>query len=259
LRLGAQWSKPVTAMMDEPYTPAAVWSRRLGIFAIPVAALAVLAQRGGKIDFVPAVAALGAGMVLAIVAILLGIAAFAIIWVRGNRGAGAAAVGVLAGILVLSPPAYFLARGWELPKLTDIATDPANPPAFVFAGAERKPGENSLTYPGESSAVAQMSAYPDIQPLRVSQPPDEVHALALQLVQARGWRILDQGYTARRIEAVATSMILKMSDDVVITVVPDGTGARVDMRSASRTGHHDLGENAQRIRTFLAELAAAAR
>lgn len=246
-------------MMDEPYTPAAVWSRRLGLFAIPVAALAVLAQRGGKIDFVPAVAALGAGMGLAVLAILLGVAAFAIIWVRGNRGTGAAAAGVLAGILVLSPPAYFLARGWELPVLADIATDPANPPAFVFAGAERRPGDNPLAYPGESAAVAQMSAYPDIQPLRVSQPPDEVHALALQLVEARGWRILDSGYTSRRVEAVATSMVLKMSDDVVISVVADGTGARVDMRSASRTGHHDLGENAQRIRSFLADLAAAAR
>lgn len=246
-------------MMDEPYASAALWSRRLGLFAIPVAALAVVAQRGGKIDFASAVAALGAGMGLAIVAILLGITGFAVIWVRGNRGAGAAAAGVLAGVLVLAAPGYFLVRGWELPALTDIATDPANPPAFVFAGAERRPGENPLAHPGEQAAVAQMSAYPDVQPLRVSQPPDEVHALALQLVETRGWRLLDSGFTSRRIEAVVTSMVLKMSDDVVITVSPDGTGARVDMRSASRTGHHDLGENAQRIRAFLADLAAAAR
>jgi hypothetical protein len=246
-------------MMDEPYASAALWSRRLGLFAIPVAALAVVAQRGGKIEFAPAVAALGAGMGLAIAAILLGISGFAVIWVRGNRGAGAAAAGVLAGVLVLAAPAYFLARGWELPALTDIATDPANPPAFVFAGAERRPGENPLTHPGEQAALAQMSAYPDVQPLRVSQPPDEVHALALQLVETRGWRLLDSGFTSRRIEAVVTSMVLKMSDDVVITVSPDGTGARVDMRSASRTGHHDLGQNAQRIRAFLADLAAAAR
>lgn len=245
-------------MMDEPFAPAALWSRRLGLFAIPVAGLAVLAQRGGKIDFTSAVAVIGAGMALAVIAILLGIAAFAIIWVRGNRGAGAAAAGVLAGILVLAPPTYFLARGWQLPALADIATDPANPPPFVFAGAERIPGENSLTYPADQ-AVTQLAAYPDIQPLRVSQPPDEVHALALQLVEQRGWRILDSGYTARRIEAVATGMILKMSDDVVITVSPDGTGARVDMRSASRRGDRDLGGNAQRIRAFLTELAAQAR
>jgi uncharacterized protein (DUF1499 family) len=244
--------------MDEPFASAALWSRRLGLFAIPVAGLAVLAQRSGKIDFVSAVAAIGSGVALAVLAILLGIAAFAIIWVRGNRGAGAAAIGVLAGILVLAPPGYFLARGWQLPALTDIATDPANPPPFVFVGAERKPGENPLVYPADQ-AVTQLTAYPDIQPLRVSQPPDEVHALALQLAEQRGWRILDQGYTQRRIEAVATGMILKMSDDIVITVNPDGTGARVDMRSASRRGDRDLGGNAQRIRAFLAELAVQAR
>lgn len=245
-------------MMDEPYAPAALWSRRLALFAVPVVGLAVLAQRGGKIDFISAVAAFGAGMALAVIAILLGITAFAIIWVRGNRGAGAAAIGVLSGILVLAAPGYFLVRGWQLPALTDIATDPANPPAFVFAGAERKPNENPLAYPADQ-AVTQIAAYPDVQPLRVSQPPDEVHALALQLAEKQGWRILDQGYTQRRIEAVATSMILKMSDDVVITVNADGTGARVDMRSASRTGDRDLGGNAQRIRAFLAELAAQAR
>ena len=50
-----------------------------------------------------------------------------------------------------------------------------------------------------------------------------------------------------------------MSDDIVIEIKPDGTGARVDMRSASRTGSRDLGANAERVRTFLAELAAAAR
>jgi Protein of unknown function (DUF1499) len=251
-------AQTVPAMMDEPYASAALWSRRLGLFSIPVAGLAVLAQRGGKIDFISALAAMGAGMALAVIAILLGLAAFAIIWVRGNRGAAAAAVGVFSGILVLAPPSYFLVRGWQLPVLADIATDPANPPAFVFAGAERKPDDNPIAYPAEK-AVTQLSAYPDIQPLRVSQPPDEVHALALQLAEQRGWRILDSGYTSRRIEAVATGMILKMSDDVVITVNPDGTGARVDMRSASRQGDRDLGGNAQRIRAFLAELAQQAR
>jgi uncharacterized protein (DUF1499 family) len=246
-------------MIGEPYAPAAIWSRRLGLFAVPVSLIAVFAQRSGRLDFAPAVAALGSGLVLAGLAVLLGVLAFAVIWVRGNRGAGAAALGVFAGLLVLAAPLYYVARAWELPPLTDIATDPATPPAFVFAGAERRPGDNPLAYPGESAAVGQMSAYTDIAPLRVSQPPDEVHALALQLAEGRGWRMLDSGFTSRRIEAVATSLILRMSDDIVIEVKPDGSGARVDMRSASRTGRHDLGRNAERIRSFLAELAAAAR
>src|SRR5690606_34499947 len=106
------------------------------------------------------------------VAILLGVVALAVIWVRGNRGAGAAASGILAGLLVLAPPVYFLAPGWDLPPLTDIATDPADPPHFVFTAAERGANDNPADYPAET-ALDQMSAYSEIEPLRVNQPPEE--------------------------------------------------------------------------------------
>ncbi len=246
-------------MMEEPFARTATWSKRLGLFAIPVAVIAVFAQRTGRLDYLPALATLGSSMVLAAAAILLGIVAMAIIWVRGNRGAGAAALGIIAGVVVIGAPAYFIGRAWELPPLTDIATDPANPPPFVFASAERGRGENPLAYPGDEAAMTQMAAYPDIEPLRVLQPPEETHALALQLVESRGWRVLDSGSGSQRIEAVVTSLILKQNSDVVIVITPDGTGSRVDMRSASRVGDRDLGENAARIRAFLSDLATAAR
>jgi uncharacterized protein (DUF1499 family) len=198
-------------------------------------------------------------MVLALAAILLAVAALAVIWVRGNRGAGAASAGALAGLLVLAGPGYFIAQGWNLPPLTDIATEPASPPAFVFAAAERKPGENPLAWPGEQAALAQMSAYPDVTTLRVSQPPEETHALAQQLVEQRGWRVLDSNPATGRIEAVDTSLILRMHNDVVIEIKPDGAGSRVDMRSSARTGRRDFGDNARRIRAFLSELQTAAR
>lgn len=247
------------SMIHEPYAGSALWSRRLGLFAIPVALIAVLAQRSGRLEFLPAVAALGSGMVLALLAILLGVVALAVIWVRGNQGAAAAAVGIVTGALILAPAVYYVAPAWELPALTDIATDPGDPPAFVFAAAERGPGDNPLAYPGEQAAIEQLSAYPDIQPLRITPPPEEAQALALQIVETRGWRVLDSGSGSTRIEAVDTSLILHMSDDIVIEIKPDGAGSRVEMRSASRTGTHDLGANAARIRAFLTDLAAAAR
>jgi hypothetical protein len=43
-------------------------------------------------------------------------------------------------------------------------------------------------------------------------------------------------------------------DDVVIRLTPLGQGTRVDMRSASRFGDHDLGANASRIRSLLEDL-----
>ncbi len=246
----------------EPYASSALWSRRLGLFAIPVSIIAVVAQRSGQLDFNSGVASLGAGAILAVLAVLLGLIAFAVIWVRGNRGAGAAAIGIIAGLAVISVPLGYLVMGWGLPQITDVATDPGDPPAFVFAAAERRPTDNPLAYPGEKAAMAQLSGYPDIAPLRVSQPVDEVYALALQLVETRGWRILVSGANnrgRRHIEAVALTPLLRFSEDIAIDIRPEGGGVRVDMRSASRVGSADLGSNARRVRSFLTDLAAAAR
>ena len=59
------------------------------------------------------------------------------------------------------------------------------------------------------------------------------------------------------IEAVARTLVLGAADDVVIRILPEPTGARLDVRSVSRYGSHDLGQNAKRIRAFHAALDAA--
>jgi uncharacterized protein (DUF1499 family) len=56
------------------------------------------------------------------------------------------------------------------------------------------------------------------------------------------------------IEAVARTPILGFQDDFVIRLLRSPEGTRVDLRSASRRGAHDLGQNARRIRRFLADL-----
>ncbi|MGC2643653.1 MAG: DUF1499 domain-containing protein, partial [Pseudolabrys sp.] len=56
------------------------------------------------------------------------------------------------------------------------------------------------------------------------------------------------------IETVARSPIMGFRDDVVIRVTPIGQGARIDMRSASRFGDHDLGANASRVRSLLEDI-----
>jgi uncharacterized protein (DUF1499 family) len=56
------------------------------------------------------------------------------------------------------------------------------------------------------------------------------------------------------IEVLAPTPVFGFLDDVVVRIrtTPDGT--QVDIRSASRIGEHDLGQNARRIKSFLAEL-----
>jgi uncharacterized protein (DUF1499 family) len=53
---------------------------------------------------------------------------------------------------------------------------------------------------------------------------------------------------------VALTPIMGFREDVVLRVRADGQGARVDMRSASRYGPHDLGGNAARITRLLEEI-----
>jgi uncharacterized protein (DUF1499 family) len=49
---------------------------------------------------------------------------------------------------------------------------------------------------------------------------------------------------------VDRSMIMRLACDVTIRIRPMATGARVDLRSASRNGPHDFGENARRVQGF---------
>jgi hypothetical protein len=58
------------------------------------------------------------------------------------------------------------------------------------------------------------------------------------------------------LEATDQSLIVGFPDDIVIRVEGSQSRTRVDVRSASRYGRFDLGENAARVRRFFAELQA---
>jgi uncharacterized protein (DUF1499 family) len=56
------------------------------------------------------------------------------------------------------------------------------------------------------------------------------------------------------IEAVARTPILGFRDDVVVRIRPTVDGTRIDIRSASRYGRHDLGTNAKRVRSLIDDI-----
>ena len=58
-----------------------------------------------------------------------------------------------------------------------------------------------------------------------------------------------------RIEAVARGRLLNLPADITVRVRPRADGARIDVRSASRVGGRDFGDNADRIRAYLDEVA----
>jgi hypothetical protein len=242
---------------DEPTSKVATWSSRLGLFAFAVAALSIIIVRSGLLEIVPALATFGAALVFAGLAILLAFAAFIVIWRQGLSGLGRALLGLFLGLALLAYPAFLGTRALRLPPISDITTDTANPPRFDVLARLRPRGRTD--YPGPAVAALQHTAYPDIVPLELDVPTKAAYDAALALVTKRKWYIGDarSPTLARRdgvIEAVARTPIMGFRDDVVIRVTPVGQGTRVDMRSASRFGNHDLGANASRIRSLLEEI-----
>ncbi|MGZ5805042.1 MAG: DUF1499 domain-containing protein, partial [Xanthobacteraceae bacterium] len=82
---------------------------------------------------------------------------------------------------------------------------------------------------------------------------------ALGVVTKRKWRVVDArapqaGRRDGLIEAIALSPIMGFRDDVAIRIRAVGTGARVDVRSASRYGWHDFGTNAARVASLMEDI-----
>ncbi len=97
--------------------------------------------------------------------------------------------------------------------------------------------------------------YPDIQPQAFSQPFEMVFDAALETSKAMGWNVLKVDRDALTIEAVATTRLFRFKDDVTVTLTRESDRTVVNIRSRSRVGKSDLGENARRIRAFQAEMA----
>jgi uncharacterized protein (DUF1499 family) len=100
----------------------------------------------------------------------------------------------------------------------------------------------------------QRAGYPDLAPITLQLPVDQVFDRALAEAQDAGWRIVGADKNAGRIEATDTTRWFGFEDDVVVRLTAWGSGTRVDVRSVSRIGRSDVGTNARRIRRYLSQL-----
>ena len=161
---------------------------------------------------------------------------------------------VIAAIAT-APPILMLKQARNVPLIHDVSTDLVDPPKFVALQAVRKASPNGADHGGAEVAKLQSQGYPAIKPMVVARPPREVMQQAIEAAHALRWEIALSDVAAGRLEATATTRWWGFKDDIVVRVTPEGTGSRVDVRSASRVGLSDLGVNAKRIREFLARLA----
>jgi uncharacterized protein (DUF1499 family) len=242
---------------DEPTSRLAIWARRCALFSLVATLLAIVIVRSGLLEIVPALATLAGAMVFAGFGILLALGAFIVIWKDGIAGGGYAFTALVIGLALLAYPTYLGARAYRLPPINDITTDPNDPPRFDVIARLRPRG--TVEYAGLNAAQLQRTAYPDVEPLTVAATPQIAYEAAIAVINKRKWRVVvDRPPQPPRrdgqIEAVARTAILGFRDDVVLRVRPTRDGARIDARSASRYGRHDLGTNASRVRSLLEDI-----
>jgi Protein of unknown function (DUF1499) len=249
---------------SEPTSRLAIWARRMAGFAFLAAFLAVLIVRSGLLENRPALATFAGALATAVVALLLALCAFVVIWMEGLAGIGAAVTAMLVSLALLAYPAYLGIRAYRLPWIYDITTDPIDPPRYEALARLRVRDANPTTYAGLYAADQQRSAYPDVGPLGTNATAQAAYDAALAVVNKRRWRVVDArppqaGRREGRIEAVARTPIMGFRDDVVIRVRAETDGARIDARSSSRYGAFDFGTNAARVRGLMNDIEDAIR
>jgi uncharacterized protein (DUF1499 family) len=159
---------------------------------------------------------------------------------------------ILGAILAYVPWQYQYTRS-TLPRIHDITTDTDNPPTFrAVLPAREAERANSTDKRDPQLAQLQKAAYPDLTPVITSLPPTSAFDEALLVARSMpGWTIVAVDVHAGRIEASQRSRWFGFTDDIVLRVVGDEPGSRIDMRSTSRQGRSDYGVNAARIRAYL--------
>jgi hypothetical protein len=201
------------------------------------------------------VAFVGAGLSL-----LMSVLATIGIWRTGRPGTARVVFAIIVSLGLMLWPIIFLPKYESLPSINDVTTDVTSPPLFVEIAKLRAPGSNPVEYPGPSFARKQLAAYPDIKPIEIDRPAEEVFGLAAEAIKRLKMEVVHQeapdvgAGRAGLIEVADRTLILGLYDDVAIRVTGSDRSARVDVRSASRYGSHDLGRNADRVRLILKEI-----
>jgi len=243
-------------------TPAvARWTTRVGVFSCLIALVGLAAHRFGPMPTATAFNLLVISCLGALLTLVLGAIAGGIIWREGRSGAVRVSIGVAFALALLGWPLAFLDAYRSLPAINDVTTDTTSPPKFIELAKLRGAQSNSTAYILRFAKL-QAEAYPDLKPLLIDRSVEEAFEIAREAVFRQKMTIVREEAPegardgAGAIEAVDRTAILGLTDDVAVRVEGDGARSRIDLRSSSRFGQHDLGRNAERMRRLMREIVA---
>ncbi|WP_315919342.1 DUF1499 domain-containing protein [Mesorhizobium sp. SP-1A] len=248
----------MTEYPERQVSRAAGWARGIGAFSLVLLVTDWVGHHFGLTETPAFLWVLGLAALLAALALLLAGLAFARMWKYGALGGRDLTIGALLAALVLVPYGFVAYRMLAYPLLRDISTDQDDPPALE--ASLRTGVMNPLASPTPGEVRLQSEAYPLVIGHRYDLPFDETLDAVETVVNAMGWQptaplpSTDDARDEATVTVLARSFILDLPCDVAIRVAADGESTIVDMRSSSRYGRHDLGDNAARVIAFMTEL-----
>jgi hypothetical protein len=244
--------------------PLARWASRLAIFSAALIVIGVALHRLTSFPTPVAVNLLFVGFAFAGLAVLLALVALVQIWRRGYAGTASAALGIALPAVLAAWPLTFVPAYLRQAPLNDVTTDLANPPRFAALAKQRAGAAGSAAYQAQRFAELQQKTYPDLRTMIMERSSEEAFELVEEAVRKLRWRVASaEPPTARPLrpgilEATDQTLVLGFTDDIAIRVDGNASRSRIDVRSASRYGKRDLGQNANRVRRFFTELQARA-
>lgn len=168
-----------------------------------------------------------------------------------KNGSGPRSLALVAALIPALALVYGAVSGREFPVINDISTDLTYPPSLNAAAELPENADRDMTFPAENKPLIQ-EHYADLEPLATLQSIDEVHTKAAEVIASLSdWEITSTDITPETIivEGTVTSGVFGFVDDFSLRLKkPQGGGCVVDMRSKSRLGKGDFGQNAAHIR-----------
>ena len=244
-------------MMEEVKTS----TRALLVSAVILLIILVTGPLGYKFSMVP--------LQPSLVSLLIAVAGGALVFLIGlvylviamrsdlERNRNLVIVSMILGLVPVGIIGPQMAAAGDVPPIHDITTDTANPPGFVAIVPLRENAPNGYEYgvteawPAEKLGATTMEAYPDLKPIESDLSVADAVDRTEDALRAMGLDIVAVDKDAGLVEATATTFWFGFKDDMVVRVVGNGEGSRLDLRSMSRVGQSDVGANAARIGDFV--------
>jgi Protein of unknown function (DUF1499) len=228
----------------------AVWARRFGALALPLAAIPILLHRQHIITSENFIDVEIVALVIAGLALVSAVIAIVRLWFTGDQGWWKATLALLFSALCLGPAVFFAWEAVHYPEASDVTTDFVNPPMLVSFTPQE------FTSPAERVRIE--AAFPNARSRNYPITATQIFDVVAGLVDDRGWdlrarRVPENQLDTGQLNAVVTTL-LGFRQEIAIRVAGGAEGTSVAVRSASLYNFPDFAENGRRIEAFLLDL-----